>query len=229
MTHGLGPQQLDQIVAGPPWDALGTPKKSRAPSCSCCPTRRDSSRARCSSSTVELPAEGPSALTRTTPALSARLGPDPLQRASNPPMSRSPGDTPESIGHIMTASQPHGYIYSARTSITEICGRVRPLDTATARLMNGWPRRPRPATAWRCWTLARDGGPAVDLARQWGCRVTGITISDVGLGHARRRAEPLGVADRVRFLHADGTEMACRRQLRPGLGDGVIPPDGRQG
>ena len=44
-----------------------------------------SSRARCSSSTGASPAEGPAALPPTTPALPARLGPDPLQRASNPP------------------------------------------------------------------------------------------------------------------------------------------------
>ena len=42
------------------------------------------------------------------------------------------------------------------------------------------------------------GGMALHLAREWGCRVTGITLSDEQLTEARRRAEQAGLADRVR-------------------------------
>jgi cyclopropane-fatty-acyl-phospholipid synthase len=40
---------------------------------------------------------------------------------------------------------------------------------------------------------------ALTLARDWGARVTGITLSEEQLGIARSRAEEAGLADRVRF------------------------------
>ena len=43
------------------------------------------------------------------------------------------------------------------------------------------------------------GGMALHLAQDWGCRVTGITLSEEQLAEARRRAEAAGLADRVRF------------------------------
>ncbi|MBL6455358.1 class I SAM-dependent methyltransferase [Belnapia sp. T6] len=43
------------------------------------------------------------------------------------------------------------------------------------------------------------GGMALTLARDWGARVTGITLSEEQLGVARSRAEEAGLADRVRF------------------------------
>jgi cyclopropane-fatty-acyl-phospholipid synthase len=43
------------------------------------------------------------------------------------------------------------------------------------------------------------GGMALTLARDWGARVTGITLSEEQLAEARRRAAEAGLADRVRF------------------------------
>ncbi|HYZ34122.1 MAG TPA: cyclopropane-fatty-acyl-phospholipid synthase family protein [Crenalkalicoccus sp.] len=43
------------------------------------------------------------------------------------------------------------------------------------------------------------GGMALTLARDWGARVTGITLSEEQLQLARARAEEAGLADRVRF------------------------------
>ncbi|MCS6890620.1 MAG: cyclopropane-fatty-acyl-phospholipid synthase family protein [Rhodovarius sp.] len=43
------------------------------------------------------------------------------------------------------------------------------------------------------------GGMAITLAREWGARVVGITLSTEQLEHARRRAEAEGLSDRVRF------------------------------
>jgi cyclopropane-fatty-acyl-phospholipid synthase len=43
------------------------------------------------------------------------------------------------------------------------------------------------------------GGMALHLAQDWGCRVTGITLSEEQLAEARRRAAAAGLADRVRF------------------------------
>jgi cyclopropane-fatty-acyl-phospholipid synthase len=40
---------------------------------------------------------------------------------------------------------------------------------------------------------------AISLARDWGARVTGITLSEEQLGVARQRAAEAGLADRVRF------------------------------
>ncbi len=48
------------------------------------------------------------------------------------------------------------------------------------------------------------GTPAVTVARRYGCHVTGISISEVGLEMARQSALERGVADRVRFLYGDG-------------------------
>ncbi len=43
------------------------------------------------------------------------------------------------------------------------------------------------------------GGMALHLAREWGARVTGITLSEEQLAEARRRAADAGLSDRVRF------------------------------
>jgi cyclopropane-fatty-acyl-phospholipid synthase len=43
------------------------------------------------------------------------------------------------------------------------------------------------------------GGMALHLARDWGCRVTGITLSEEQLAESRRRAAEAGLGDRVRF------------------------------
>ena len=48
------------------------------------------------------------------------------------------------------------------------------------------------------------GNPAFYLARRHGCRVTGISTSEVGLTTARKRATELGLAESVVFRHADG-------------------------
>jgi 27-O-demethylrifamycin SV methyltransferase len=47
------------------------------------------------------------------------------------------------------------------------------------------------------------GGPALTVAQRWGCRVTGITISEVGVELGRRRAGEAGLGDRVTFQYAD--------------------------
>ena len=43
------------------------------------------------------------------------------------------------------------------------------------------------------------GGMALTLARDWGARVTGITLSEEQLAESRRRAEEAGLSNRVRF------------------------------
>ena len=48
------------------------------------------------------------------------------------------------------------------------------------------------------------GTPARLLAGQYGCRVTGISTSAVGIGQATRQARESGCADRVSFIVADG-------------------------
>ncbi len=53
------------------------------------------------------------------------------------------------------------------------------------------------------------GGMALTLARDYGVRVTGITLSQEQLAAARARAEQAGLADRVHF------ELLDYRELRP--------------
>jgi cyclopropane fatty-acyl-phospholipid synthase-like methyltransferase len=43
------------------------------------------------------------------------------------------------------------------------------------------------------------GGPALDLARNYGCRVVGISTSAVGVAAARERASRAGINERVSF------------------------------
>jgi cyclopropane-fatty-acyl-phospholipid synthase len=47
------------------------------------------------------------------------------------------------------------------------------------------------------------GGMALTLARDWGARVTGVTLSENQLATARARAAAAGLADRVEFRLAD--------------------------
>lgn len=51
------------------------------------------------------------------------------------------------------------------------------------------------------------GNPALQLARATGCRVTGITVSQVQLEEARARAAAAGLADRVRFVLMDAMQL----------------------
>jgi cyclopropane-fatty-acyl-phospholipid synthase len=50
------------------------------------------------------------------------------------------------------------------------------------------------------------GGLALHLARDWGARVTGITLSEEQLAEARQRARDAGLEDRVRFEMMDYRE-----------------------
>ncbi len=52
------------------------------------------------------------------------------------------------------------------------------------------------------------GGMALTLARDYGCRVTGITLSVEQLHESRRRAEEAGLAARVRFELVDYRTLA---------------------
>jgi SAM-dependent methyltransferase len=51
-----------------------------------------------------------------------------------------------------------------------------------------------------------SGGPAVYLAQQRGCRVTGVDINEHGVRNARGLAAARGLADRVRFEPVDAGE-----------------------
>lgn len=49
------------------------------------------------------------------------------------------------------------------------------------------------------------GGPACDIADEFGVEVTGITTSAVGVDEARERARSRGLSDRTTFEQRDGT------------------------
>jgi SAM-dependent methyltransferase len=50
-------------------------------------------------------------------------------------------------------------------------------------------------------------GPAVHFAERFGVRITGVNLSERQVGVARERAAAHGVADRVRFVIADGMRL----------------------
>jgi 27-O-demethylrifamycin SV methyltransferase len=81
------------------------------------------------------------------------------------------------------------------------------LETATSRLTR------RMALLARCEKGSRVldvgcgvGEPACFLAEEFGCRVTGITTSEIGLARAQRLAESHGLGGRVEFRYADGMD-----------------------
>lgn len=51
-----------------------------------------------------------------------------------------------------------------------------------------------------------SGGPALFMAQETGCEVTGVDIHDAGVEAANARARELGLADRARFVRADTRE-----------------------
>jgi ubiquinone/menaquinone biosynthesis C-methylase UbiE len=51
------------------------------------------------------------------------------------------------------------------------------------------------------------GGPAVYIANKSACRLTGIDISDVGIGTANKLASGAGLSDRVNFTLGDAMDM----------------------
>lgn len=51
------------------------------------------------------------------------------------------------------------------------------------------------------------GGPAVHIASQTGCRMTGLEVNAVGVEMARRIAAGAGTGDLVDFVQADGMDM----------------------
>jgi SAM-dependent methyltransferase len=50
-----------------------------------------------------------------------------------------------------------------------------------------------------------SGGPAIYLARTYGCRVTGIDVNESGVATAMHLAAAAGVGGRVQFRQADAT------------------------
>jgi len=55
-------------------------------------------------------------------------------------------------------------------------------------------------------------GPAVHFAERFGVRVTGVNLSARQIGIARDRVVAHGVADRVRFVIADGMQLPLARE-----------------
>jgi SAM-dependent methyltransferase len=51
-----------------------------------------------------------------------------------------------------------------------------------------------------------SGGPALFMARETGCRVTGVDVHDAGVAAANAAAAETGLADRVRFVRGDARE-----------------------
>ena len=50
-----------------------------------------------------------------------------------------------------------------------------------------------------------SGGPALHLARQAGCRITGIDEKETGVSMATQAAASLGLQEKAKFLVADAT------------------------
>lgn len=51
------------------------------------------------------------------------------------------------------------------------------------------------------------GGPAIYIADKTGCRLTGIDVSNVGVGTANKLASDAGLSDRVNFRICDAMDM----------------------
>jgi cyclopropane-fatty-acyl-phospholipid synthase len=62
------------------------------------------------------------------------------------------------------------------------------------------------------------GSLAIHAAVTYGANVTGVTVSGEQAEYARRRAEEMGVGDRVRILHADYREVGGRYDAIASIG-----------
>jgi SAM-dependent methyltransferase len=61
-----------------------------------------------------------------------------------------------------------------------------------------------------------SGGPALFMAEETGCRVTGADIHEAGVAAANARAAQRGLADRASFVCADAREpLPCSRAAAP--------------
>lgn len=58
------------------------------------------------------------------------------------------------------------------------------------------------------------GGFAVHAAREYGCRITTVTISQEQFDYAREHIDELGLADRITFLFKDYRDIAGRYDKR---------------
>ncbi len=64
-----------------------------------------------------------------------------------------------------------------------------------------------------------SGGPALFLAREGKCRVTGVDINENGVAAARKRSETEGLRDRVTFEVGDGSR---RLSFEDGTFDAIV-------
>jgi SAM-dependent methyltransferase len=67
-----------------------------------------------------------------------------------------------------------------------------------------------------------SGGPALFLARETGCRVTGVDVSEAGIRAGRALARQAGLDDQVRFHRADVREPL---PFRDGAFDAIVCMD----
>jgi SAM-dependent methyltransferase len=67
-----------------------------------------------------------------------------------------------------------------------------------------------------------SGGPAVHLATQRGCRVTGVDINEHGIGNGARLARERGVSERVTFQRIDASKPL---PFAPATFDAVLSND----
>ena len=59
-----------------------------------------------------------------------------------------------------------------------------------------------------------SGGPALFLAREVGCRVTGVDFNDAGIQAGRALVQQAGLENQIDFRHADIRNIRPRRGLR---------------
>jgi len=122
-----------------------------------------------------------------------RQGQSPAEDATNPAVVY---DRVTKIWQLLLGEDLHfGYFENSRV----------PLAAATAKLtseMAGWAEIHRNMQVLDIG--CGIGGPALFLAQQFGCHVTGITTSQVGVGIAASRAAAADLGDRAEFLERDG-------------------------
>jgi 27-O-demethylrifamycin SV methyltransferase len=107
--------------------------------------------------------------------------------------------------YLMGESFHYGYFAG---DLGEVAGTDRSeLDVATEELSRQMARRAELAAGHSVLDVGCGiGGPATFIAREFGCRVSGISTSSVGVEAARKRAVRSGLGEQLSFHVRDGMQ-----------------------
>ena len=115
--------------------------------------------------------------------------------------------TTDPASHYDRVTEAWGHLLGDHLHYGDFSGGARDLADATMALTERMRLAAEPRAGDRVLDVGcGTGAPACHLASVCDVRVTGISTSDVGVAESRRRADALGLGEKVRFERRDGTD-----------------------